>query len=254
MSEATIYNWLKQDRIDRGEAEGATTEPAARAGGRAGGGSGSWRPSWRSRARSTRCSWPRGWPQKALPGDRVSDRAGNQRAAGLHRARGLAVGLLRLEGPPGRAAGRCGGSGWPARSPTSTRSPAAPTARCASRPSCATAAGSSSATTPSGDIMRRARPQGAADASAAARREGSARSRSLDLVGREFRRDRPNELWVTDITEHPTREGKVYCCVVLDTLQPARRRLVDRQHPDHQPRAQRARAWPPSAARTATGS
>lgn len=25
MSEATIYGWLKQDRIDRGEAEGATT-------------------------------------------------------------------------------------------------------------------------------------------------------------------------------------------------------------------------------------
>jgi len=25
MSEVTIYNWLKQDRIDRGEAEGATT-------------------------------------------------------------------------------------------------------------------------------------------------------------------------------------------------------------------------------------
>lgn len=38
---------------------------------------------------------------------------------------------------------------------------------------------------------------------------------SLDLVGRKFRRDRPNELWVTDITEHPTREGKVFCCVVL---------------------------------------
>lgn len=41
---------------------------------------------------------------------------------------------------------------------------------------------------------------------------------SLDLVGRVFRRDRPNELWVTDITEHPTREGKIYCCVVLDTF------------------------------------
>lgn len=41
---------------------------------------------------------------------------------------------------------------------------------------------------------------------------------SLDLVGRKFRRDRPNELWVTDITEHPTREGKVFCCVVLDTF------------------------------------
>jgi len=34
---------------------------------------------------------------------------------------------------------------------------------------------------------------------------------SLDLVGRVFRRDRPNELWVTDITEHPTQEGKIYC-------------------------------------------
>src|SRR5207248_3012127 len=41
---------------------------------------------------------------------------------------------------------------------------------------------------------------------------------SLDLVGRSFRRDRPNELWMTDITEHPTRDGKVYCCVVLDAF------------------------------------
>ena len=38
-----------------------------------------------------------------------------------------------------------------------------------------------------------------------------------DLVERRFHRDRPNELWVTDITEHRTREGKVYCCCVLDT-------------------------------------
>ena len=28
----------------------------------------------------------------------------------------------------------------------------------------------------------------------------------------------PNKLWVTDITEHPTREGKVYCAVVLDVF------------------------------------
>ena len=28
----------------------------------------------------------------------------------------------------------------------------------------------------------------------------------------------PNELWLTDITEHPTREGKVYCAVVLDAF------------------------------------
>ena len=39
---------------------------------------------------------------------------------------------------------------------------------------------------------------------------------SSDLVSRSFGRSHANELWVTDITEHPTREGKVYCAVVLD--------------------------------------
>jgi putative transposase len=39
-----------------------------------------------------------------------------------------------------------------------------------------------------------------------------------DLVHRAFGRAEPNQLWVTDITEHPTREGKVYCAVVLDTF------------------------------------
>ena len=37
-----------------------------------------------------------------------------------------------------------------------------------------------------------------------------------DLVQRQFTATRPNELWLTDITEHPTSEGKLYCCVVLD--------------------------------------
>ncbi len=41
---------------------------------------------------------------------------------------------------------------------------------------------------------------------------------SLDLVKRNFRRAAPNQLWLTDITEHPTREGKVYCCAVLDAF------------------------------------
>jgi transposase InsO family protein len=36
-----------------------------------------------------------------------------------------------------------------------------------------------------------------------------------DLVKCKFAREAPNRLWVTDITEHPTREGKPYCCVVL---------------------------------------
>ena len=39
-----------------------------------------------------------------------------------------------------------------------------------------------------------------------------------DLVGRSFARSEPDQLWVTDITEHHTREGKVYCSVVLDVF------------------------------------
>lgn len=37
-----------------------------------------------------------------------------------------------------------------------------------------------------------------------------------DLVQRDFHATNPNQLWLTDITEHPTTEGKLYCCVVLD--------------------------------------
>jgi len=55
-----------------------------------------------------------------------------------------------------------------------------------------------------------------------------------DLGCRNFRRDARNRLWLTDITEHPTREGKIYCGVVLDAHA---RRVIDgqsiatRQHP-----------------------
>jgi putative transposase len=37
-----------------------------------------------------------------------------------------------------------------------------------------------------------------------------------DLVQRQFTAAAPNELWLTDITEHPTAEGKVYCAAVMD--------------------------------------
>jgi len=37
-----------------------------------------------------------------------------------------------------------------------------------------------------------------------------------DLVNRQFTVEGPNRLWVTDITEHPTGEGKVYCTAVMD--------------------------------------
>jgi len=41
---------------------------------------------------------------------------------------------------------------------------------------------------------------------------------ATDLVERSFSRSDPDQLWVTDITEHRTREGKVYCSVVLDAF------------------------------------
>ncbi|WP_197503442.1 IS3 family transposase [Mycobacterium sp. E740] len=39
---------------------------------------------------------------------------------------------------------------------------------------------------------------------------------SVDLVNRRFTAEMPNQLWCTDITEHPARDGKVYCCAILD--------------------------------------
>ena len=37
-----------------------------------------------------------------------------------------------------------------------------------------------------------------------------------DLVERQFTADTPNTLWLTDITEHPTGEGKLYLCAIKD--------------------------------------
>jgi putative transposase len=37
-----------------------------------------------------------------------------------------------------------------------------------------------------------------------------------DLVNRRFTADTPDRLWITDITEHPTEEGKIYCAAVMD--------------------------------------
>ena len=39
-----------------------------------------------------------------------------------------------------------------------------------------------------------------------------------DLVQRQFRADRPDAIWLTDITEHPTAEGKLYCCAIKDVF------------------------------------
>ena len=51
-----------------------------------------------------------------------------------------------------------------------------------------------------------------------------------DLVRRRFVADAPDRLWLTDITEHPTREGKVYCAAALDVYS---RRIVGWSIADH---------------------
>jgi putative transposase len=44
-----------------------------------------------------------------------------------------------------------------------------------------------------------------------------------DLVQRDFTASGPNQLWLVDITEHRTREGKIYLCAVKDVFS---RRIV----------------------------
>jgi len=51
-----------------------------------------------------------------------------------------------------------------------------------------------------------------------------------DLVGRQFDPERPDRLWVMDVTEHPTEEGKLYLAVVLDAFS---RRVVGWSIADH---------------------
>ena len=50
------------------------------------------------------------------------------------------------------------------------------------------------------------------------RRQQRAAAVHDDLVKRRFVADGPNRLWCTDITEHPTGTGKVYCCAVIDVF------------------------------------
>jgi len=51
-----------------------------------------------------------------------------------------------------------------------------------------------------------------------------------DLVKRQFTPDGPDRLWVSDVTEHPTREGKVYLAVVVDAWS---RRVIGWSIADH---------------------
>jgi putative transposase len=51
-----------------------------------------------------------------------------------------------------------------------------------------------------------------------------------DLVNRQFEQDRPNRLWLTDITEHRTGQGKLYCAAVMDAYS---RRIIGYSMADH---------------------
>lgn len=53
---------------------------------------------------------------------------------------------------------------------------------------------------------------------------------AADLVRRNFNPSEPDRLWVMDVTEHPTTEGKVYLAVVLDAWS---RRVVGWSIADH---------------------
>ena len=39
-----------------------------------------------------------------------------------------------------------------------------------------------------------------------------------DLVKRDFTAEAPNQLWLADITEHRTGEGKLYLCAIKDVF------------------------------------
>jgi len=67
-------------------------------------------------------------------------------------------------------------------------------------------------------LMRRAGLQGLNGSRGPRRRRIKPVDTPADLVDRDFVRYQPDQLWVTDVTEHPTREGKVYCAVVLDVF------------------------------------
>ncbi|MEV6842478.1 DDE-type integrase/transposase/recombinase [Actinoplanes sp. NPDC051411] len=53
---------------------------------------------------------------------------------------------------------------------------------------------------------------------------------SADLVRRRFTADRPDAWWVTELTQHRTGQGRVYCAVVLEVFA---RRVVGWSIADH---------------------
>ena len=66
-------------------------------------------------------------------------------------------------------------------------------------------------------------------------------ARPADLVERRFVAERPNQLWLADITYVSTWQGWLYVAFILDVHSPDDRRLATRQPSPHRPRPGRAR-------------
>jgi len=71
-----------------------------------------------------------------------------------------------------------------------------------------------------------------------------------DLVRRDFTAPGPNRLWLTDITEHPTAEGRLYLCAVKDVWS---RRIVGYSIADRMPSALAVDALEMAVARRGPG-
>ena len=71
-----------------------------------------------------------------------------------------------------------------------------------------------------------------------------------DLVERDFTATGPNRLWLTDITEHATAEGKLYLCTVKDVWS---RRIVGYSIDDRMPAALAVDALEMAVARRGPG-
>ncbi len=216
MSEATIYNWLRQEQIDRGEISGTSTDYGARSRR-----SQAPHPSARDRARRL----PEG--QRGLP------------RAGLAPKRLYPV-IASLTGQGNNVRHACrflgvtesGYYAWRSR-PTSPRALrriflagqitevhrdsagvyGAHRITAELRFGRQIVAGHNAVAAIMRDLGIKGLPNRRLPRGARVGRVGGP-----DLVRREFARQAPDELWMTDITEHPTREGKIYCCVVLDAF------------------------------------
>jgi len=209
ISDQSISTWRRQDRIVRGLDPGLSSaeqgELAAASGGS---------PNWRLNCArcAGRWSWCERWcPQTAVPGGHGDGRRAHPDPGRLPGPGRVDLGLLRLAVPATIRAGDppCLADRSDRRGP-----PALPGTYGALRVHAELRLGRGILVGHNAValLMRRASLAGATGRPNW--RHAKPDQVAADLVDRNFARSGPNQLWVTDIAEHPT--GKLYCAVVLD--------------------------------------